>query len=74
MPRWVVANESEGDTSSTDEGSDTEEQEEDNEEDQPGPSSRQNGSAAEEVSPSGKKREKISIPLGKLVCHVSPTL
>lgn len=77
MPRWIVATEDEEEASNSEEeeemaaelGGLEAEDEAEVDEDDPGPSGAQVAGA--EKLGNGKKREKISIPLGKLVCHVS---
>ena len=72
MPRWVVANEDQDEASTSEEESTDQEGEGDEEDEEAAAPSRVEPDAeAEPQAPgSAKKREKISIPLGKLVCHV----
>ena len=75
MPRWVVAEENEDEASTSDSGSDSDQEELGNEAGtalEPGPSRAGNGLETGPDAPgSAQKRGKISIPLGKLHCHVS---
>lgn len=75
MPRWVVADENQDEASTSEEESTDQEDEgdEEEEEDAAGPSGVDPEAEAEaeaQAPGSSKKRDKISIPLGKLVCHV----
>ena len=80
MPRWVVADDNQDEASTSEEDSIEEEDEGDEgdeEEDAAGPSGIEHEAEAESeaVAPgSSRKRDKISIPLGKLVCHVRSCL
>ena len=79
MPRWVVADENQEEASTSEEESTDQEDEgeEDEEENDAGPSGIEPEAdvESEAVAPgSSKKRDKISIPLGKLVCHVGHSM